>query len=214
MISHTNNDIIRTSSTSNNNSGRFIELTVKDANKIADSNCQIQCLGVPGGGGCLQMCVFNFPTALIWELKEEEDDLILAADGAGKLYAKHLSLNFAKEVELIAFDPNKEGYLYADMDEAKTKENAKLQSALEEMQLQLQAASKGAEQVSVVQEVSVVDREMINKLTAENKQLKVKALKPLKVRLHAMTRAEQAPLPQEVSVVGHEMVDKLTAKNK
>jgi myosin-5 len=69
--------------------------------------------------------------------------------------------------------------MQADMDEAKTKENAKLQSALEEMQLQLQAASKGAEQVSVVQEVSVVDREMINKLTAENKQLKVKVLKPL-----------------------------------
>lgn len=69
--------------------------------------------------------------------------------------------------------------MQADMEEAKTKENAKLQSALEEMQLQLQGASKGAEQVSVVQEVSVVDREMINKLTAENEQLKVKVLKLL-----------------------------------
>ena len=32
---------------------------------------------------------------------------------------------------------------------------------------------------SVVHEVSVFDREMINKLTSENEQLKVKVLKPL-----------------------------------
>ncbi|KAK9931325.1 hypothetical protein M0R45_018603 [Rubus argutus] len=77
-----------------------------------------------------------------------------------------------KEVKELTSLLQMEKQMRADMEEAKTKENAKLQSALEEMQLQLQAASKGAEQVSVVQEVSVVDREMIKKLTAENEQLK------------------------------------------
>lgn len=121
MIGHTNNDITGISSTSNNISGRFIELLVKDADKTPDHNCQIQCLGVPGGGGCLQMCASNFRnnSILIWELKEEEeDDLILAADGAGKLFSKHVSLNFAREVELIGLDPNKEGYLYARLNGA------------------------------------------------------------------------------------------------
>lgn len=92
--------------------------------------------------------------------------------------------------------------MQADMEEAKTKENAKLQSALKEMQLEFQetksllmkereaaakaseeaakaaeAAAKVAEQLPVVQEISVVDQEIVNKLTAENEQLKVKALK-------------------------------------
>lgn len=68
--------------------------------------------------------------------------------------------------------------LEKEVEELKT-ENTKLQSALEEMQLKLQAASKGGEQMSVTQEVSVVDHEIINKLTAENEQLKVKVLKLL-----------------------------------
>ncbi|TXG72473.1 hypothetical protein EZV62_001052 [Acer yangbiense] len=93
----------------------------------------------------------------------------------------------------------------ADLEEAKTQEkaklqsaleeNAKLQSALEEMQQQFQetkallikeqeAAKRVAEQVPViqgvpviqevpvVQEVPVIDQDMMNKLTAENQQLK------------------------------------------
>lgn len=71
------------------------------------------------------------------------------------------------------------------MEEAKTQENAKLQSALQEMQLQFketkemltkerEAAKKLVEKVPVVQEVPVVDNAMVEKLTTENKKLKVK----------------------------------------
>lgn len=78
--------------------------------------------------------------------------------------------------------------MQADLEESKTQENAKLQSALEEIQLQFQetkallikernAAKEAAEQVPIVQEVSVIDHEMVNKLTAENEQLKVRLLK-------------------------------------
>lgn len=90
------------------------------------------------------------------------------------------------------------------MEEAKTKENAKLQSTLQEMQLQFEetksllmkereaaakaseeaakaaeASVKAAEQVPVVLELPVVDHEIVTKLTAENEQLKVKALELL-----------------------------------
>lgn len=78
--------------------------------------------------------------------------------------------------------------MQADLEESKTQENAKLQSALEEIQLQFQetkallikeqnAAKEAAEQVPIVQEVSIIDHEVFNKLTAENEQLKVRLLK-------------------------------------
>ncbi|KAI5649888.1 hypothetical protein M9H77_35893 [Catharanthus roseus] len=62
-------------------------------------------------------------------------------------------------------------------------QDARPNSALEEMQLQLQetkelllkereAAKKTAEMVPVVQEIPVVDQKMVDKLTAENEQLK------------------------------------------
>lgn len=74
--------------------------------------------------------------------------------------------------------------MQADIEEAKTQENAKLQSALQEMQLQFretkellfkerEAAKIAVEQAPVIHEVPVIDHEMINKLAAENEQLKV-----------------------------------------
>lgn len=76
----------------------------------------------------------------------------------------------------------------ADLEEAKTQENAKLQSALQDVQLQFkeakdlllkerEAAKKLAEQVPVIQEVPVVDHGLMDKLTAENEKLKVRSLK-------------------------------------
>lgn len=70
------------------------------------------------------------------------------------------------------------------MEEAKTQENAKLQSALQEMQLQFketkemlikerEAAKKAKEIVPVIKEVPVVDQSMLDKLTMENEKLKV-----------------------------------------
>lgn len=73
------------------------------------------------------------------------------------------------------------------MEEAKTQENVKLQSALQEMQLQfketkeklvkeIEVAKKEAEKVPVVQEVPVIDHTMVEKLTGENEKLKVNGL--------------------------------------
>jgi myosin-5 len=70
------------------------------------------------------------------------------------------------------------------MEEAKQQENEKLQSALQEMQLQFketksllqkerEAAKREAEKVPVIQEVPVVDHPLMEKLTSENEQLKV-----------------------------------------
>lgn len=75
--------------------------------------------------------------------------------------------------------------MQADLEEAKTQENAKLHRALEDMQLEFQetkallikeneAAKNAAEQIRIMQEVPVVDNDMVNKLTAENEMLKVK----------------------------------------
>lgn len=80
----------------------------------------------------------------------------------------------------------------ADIEEAKTQENAKLQNALQEMQVQFQEtkemlikerenAKKADEKVPIIQEVPAIDHEMMNKLTAENEKLKVKFLKALYV---------------------------------
>jgi len=74
--------------------------------------------------------------------------------------------------------------LQADLEEAKTQENAKLQAALQEMELQFketkallvkerEAAKEVVEQVPVIQEVPVIDNAMVEKLTAENEKLKV-----------------------------------------
>lgn len=74
------------------------------------------------------------------------------------------------------------------MEEAKTQENAKLQSALQDMQSQFketkellmkerETTKKVVEAVPVIQEVQVVDHELTNKLTSENEKLKVRKLK-------------------------------------
>ncbi|XVF38109.1 hypothetical protein REPUB_Repub20aG0070100 [Reevesia pubescens] len=70
-----------------------------------------------------------------------------------------------------------------DLEESKTQEVARLQTALQKMQLEFQeteellikereAAKNIAEQVPVILEVPVIDDELVNKLTAENEQLK------------------------------------------
>ncbi|OIT26248.1 PREDICTED: myosin-7-like [Nicotiana attenuata] len=71
-----------------------------------------------------------------------------------------------------------------NLEETKAQETMKLQSALEETRLQLQeakeqlvkergATTKVAEQGSVIQEVRVIDQGLVDKLNAENEQLKV-----------------------------------------
>ncbi|KAL5542469.1 hypothetical protein UlMin_010179 [Ulmus minor] len=104
-----------------------------------------------------------------------------AAKETGALQAAKTKLE--KQVEELTWRLQLEKRMRADIEEAKTQENAKLQSAFQEMQLQFketkellakerEAAQKASEVAPIIQEVPVIDHEMISKLTAENEQLK------------------------------------------
>ncbi|KAB2096889.1 hypothetical protein ES319_A01G134400v1 [Gossypium barbadense] len=88
-----------------------------------------------------------------------------------------------KQVEELTWRLQLEKRMRVDLEEAKTQENAKLQSALQDIQLQFketkellakecETAKKAAEVVPIIQEVSVVDPVMLEKLTNENEKLK------------------------------------------
>lgn len=113
--------------------------------------------------------------------RKELRNLKMAARETGALQAAKNKLE--KQVEELTWRLQLEKRMRADMEEAKTQENAKLQSALQEMQLQFketkemlvkerEAAIKVAEKVPVIQEVPVVDHVALEKLTIENEKLK------------------------------------------
>ncbi|KAJ4969406.1 hypothetical protein NE237_016107 [Protea cynaroides] len=113
--------------------------------------------------------------------RRELRKLKTAAREAGALQAAKNLLE--KQVEELTWQLQLEKRLRADLEEAKTQENAKMQSAMEEMQLQFketkaqllkecEAAKKAAEQVPVIQEVPVVDNALLERLTEENEKLK------------------------------------------
>ncbi|KAF5194608.1 Myosin [Thalictrum thalictroides] len=113
--------------------------------------------------------------------RKELRQLKLAARETGALQEAKNKLE--KQVEELTWRLQLEKRMRSDMEEAKTKENAKLQSALQEMQLQCketkelleterEAAKKAVEQVHVVQEIPVVDNAIMDKLTVENEKLK------------------------------------------
>ncbi|XP_010522522.1 PREDICTED: myosin-6 [Tarenaya hassleriana] len=88
-----------------------------------------------------------------------------------------------KQVEELTWRLQLEKRMRIDLEEAKTQENVKLQSALEEMQLkfketeavlvkELEAAKKASEIPPVIKEVPVVDKELTEKLTSEKEKLK------------------------------------------
>ncbi|KAK4585859.1 hypothetical protein RGQ29_023176 [Quercus rubra] len=123
-------------------------------------------------------------TQCAWRAKvarRELRKLKMAAKETGALQAAKNKLE--KQVEELTWRLQLEKRMRADLEEAKTQENTKLQFALEEIQLQfqeantllieeLEAAKKAAEQAPIIQEVPVIDHEIVNKLTAENEQLK------------------------------------------
>ncbi|CAA0818666.1 Myosin-8 [Striga hermonthica] len=119
--------------------------------------------------------------------------ITLAAKETGALQEAKSKLE--KQVEELTWQLELEKRMRADIEEAKIQETSKLQSAMEKMQLEfqetkkqlmneLEAAKKGAGQVPVVQvpegagqvpivqELSVIDHDLIDKLTAENEKLK------------------------------------------
>lgn len=113
--------------------------------------------------------------------RRELRKLKLAAKETGALQAAKTMLE--KQVEELTWRLQLEKRMRADIEEAKTQEYVKLQSALQEMQLQFEetkamlikereAAQKAAEQEPIVQEVPVVDHELMDKLAAENEKLK------------------------------------------
>ncbi|KAL6535163.1 hypothetical protein OROMI_026537 [Orobanche minor] len=88
-----------------------------------------------------------------------------------------------KQVEELTWRLEFEKCMRADIEEAKNQETAKLQSALEKMQMEfqetkeqllneLEAAKDVAVRVPSVREVSVINQELVGKLTAENEKLK------------------------------------------
>uniref|UniRef100_A0A0A9EJF2 Uncharacterized protein n=1 Tax=Arundo donax TaxID=35708 RepID=A0A0A9EJF2_ARUDO len=104
----------------------------------------------------------------------------MAAKETGALQAAKSKLE--KEVEELTWRLQLEKRIRADMEEAKTQENKKLQLKLQELQLQLkdanqllkreQEASKVAsEKADVVPEIHA-DTTLVNELTAENERLK------------------------------------------
>ncbi|KAK1289386.1 hypothetical protein QJS10_CPB18g01808 [Acorus calamus] len=107
--------------------------------------------------------------------------LKMAAKETGALQAAKNKLE--KQVEELTWRLQLEKRMRADIEEAKTQENAKLQSALQEMQLQFkeakdtlmrerEAAKIAAEEAPVIREVPVIDTALLNKLTSENEKLK------------------------------------------
>ncbi|KAJ1375698.1 P-loop containing nucleoside triphosphate hydrolase, partial [Sesbania bispinosa] len=104
-----------------------------------------------------------------------------AARETGALQAAKNKLE--KQVEDLTLRLQLEKRLRVDMEETKAKENERLQSALQEMQLQFnetklllekerEATKTVVERVPVIQEVPVVDHALLEKLGSENEKLK------------------------------------------
>lgn len=113
--------------------------------------------------------------------RKELRKLKMAAKETGALQEAKNKLE--KQVEELTWRLQLEKRIRSDMEEAKTQENAKLQSALQEMQLQCketkallemerEAAKQAVEKAPVVQEIPIIDTAMLDKLTIENEKLK------------------------------------------
>ncbi|KAK7267491.1 hypothetical protein RIF29_20165 [Crotalaria pallida] len=123
-------------------------------------------------------------TQSLWRGKvarQELRKLKMAARETGALQAAKNKLE--KQVEDLTLRLQLEKRLRVDMEEAKSQENQRLQSALQEMQIQFketkvllqkerEAAKREAEREPVIQEVPVVDNALMEKLTSENEKLK------------------------------------------
>ncbi|KAL8039440.1 hypothetical protein ABFX02_10G037200 [Erythranthe guttata] len=108
--------------------------------------------------------------------------LKMAAKETGALQEAKIKLE--RQVEELTLELELEKQIRADIEEAKNRENAKLQSALDEMQMQFEETKKQLvkgiedakkttnEQVQVQEVPVVIDSELIDRLTDENEKLK------------------------------------------
>uniref|UniRef100_K4AKJ0 Uncharacterized protein n=1 Tax=Setaria italica TaxID=4555 RepID=K4AKJ0_SETIT len=113
--------------------------------------------------------------------RRELRNLKMAAKETGALQAAKSKLE--KEVEELTWRLQLEKRIRADMEEAKTQENKKLQLQLQELQLQLkdtkdllkrehEAAKEASEKASAVPEI-LADTARVDELTSENEKLKI-----------------------------------------
>lgn len=124
-------------------------------------------------------------TQCAWRAKvarAELRKLKMAARETGALQAAKNKLE--KQVEELTWRLQLEKRMRTDLEEAKTQENTKLQTALQKLQLEFketkdsllkereEATKKAAEQVPVIQEIPVINHEMMDQLNAENEKLK------------------------------------------
>ncbi|KAK4750895.1 hypothetical protein SAY87_004377 [Trapa incisa] len=113
--------------------------------------------------------------------RRELQKLKMAARETGALQEAKNKLE--KQVEELTWRLQLEKRMRADLEEAKNQENGKLQSALQEMQIQFketkailqqerEAAKKATELAPIIKEIPVLDDEMMEKITNENEKLK------------------------------------------
>ncbi|CAN6290994.1 unnamed protein product [Urochloa humidicola] len=113
--------------------------------------------------------------------RKELRNLKMAAKETGALQAAKGKLE--KEVEELTWRLQLEKRIRADMEEAKTQENKKLQLQLQELQLQLkdtkdllkrehEASKEASENAATVPEI-LADTAQVNELTSENEKLKI-----------------------------------------
>ncbi|KAG0457447.1 hypothetical protein HPP92_022604 [Vanilla planifolia] len=113
--------------------------------------------------------------------KKELRKLKMAARETGALQAAKNKLE--KQVEELTWRVQLEKRIRVDMEDAKSQENAKLQLALQEMQMQVketrdllikekEMAKRAAEEAAKVRKVPVIDTVMVDKLNVENDKLK------------------------------------------
>ncbi|XVF29233.1 hypothetical protein REPUB_Repub15cG0103400 [Reevesia pubescens] len=123
-------------------------------------------------------------TQCVWRARvasRELRKLKMASKETGALQEAKSKLE--KQVEELTWRLQLEKRMRVDLEESRNRESARLQSALHKIQLEFnetkellikerEAAKNIAEQVPVIQEVPVINDELMNKLTAENEQLK------------------------------------------
>ncbi|VFQ74882.1 unnamed protein product, partial [Cuscuta campestris] len=114
--------------------------------------------------------------------------------------------------------------------EAKNKESARLQPALEEMNLQLQetralltieheTANRTTKNKCLVQDLYVINQEKVNEFTAAERPVAPEKVNE-RIADHVYTAhetqkisMEQVPAAQDIKFIDHEIVNKLTAEN-
>ncbi|EPS72869.1 hypothetical protein M569_01887, partial [Genlisea aurea] len=113
--------------------------------------------------------------------RKELRKLKMAARETGALQAAKNKLE--KQVEELTWRLQLERRMRTDLEEAKTQETTKLQTALQELQLQFretnemlvkerEAAKTAAEKIPVIKEIPVIDHELMATLRTENENLK------------------------------------------